>query len=68
MGFEVNPEIASEDGSDLLREFHRAFYFRGPYVARQIARTLLRRKKRVLLNMSHPRRFIRDLRAMVYLQ
>lgn len=66
-GFDVNPEVSSEDASKLLSQFHRAFYLRGPFLLNQLKRTLFRRPKQVILNINHLRRFVGELRDLIHL-
>ncbi len=66
-GFDVNPEVSSQDASQLLSQFHRAFYLRGPFLLNQLKRTFFRRNKQIMLNISHLRRFVADLRDLVHL-
>jgi radical SAM superfamily enzyme YgiQ (UPF0313 family) len=68
LGLEIHPQLTLKDSPKLLEEFHKTFYLRRKYLVRQVARTLLRRKKQVLLNLSHPNRLMSELRNTLYLQ
>lgn len=68
MGFDVNPEVAAMDSAALLTAFHRAFYLRKRYILQQITRSLLFRKKQLILNLRHPKRFIDELRETVHIR
>ncbi len=68
MGFDVNPEVAGMDSQKLLRDFHRAFYLRRRYVVRQVIRTLLYRRKQLILNLRRPKSFVGELKETVHLQ
>ncbi len=67
LGFEVNPEVKPEDASRVLKEFHRAFYLRRSFLLKQLMRTLFRRNKQIMLNLSHFRQFVADLKDLVHL-
>jgi anaerobic magnesium-protoporphyrin IX monomethyl ester cyclase len=66
LGLQIHPQLTLKDSPLMLKEFHRAFYRRRKYITRQVARTLLRRKKQVFLNLSHPRELWSELRDTLY--
>ncbi len=66
-GFDVNPALVSEDAAQLMSQFHRAFYMRTSFLLRQLMRSLTRRGKQLILNISHPRSFASDLKDLVHL-
>lgn len=66
-GFDINPEVAAQDPSELLEQFHRAFYLRRSFLLKQLLRSVFRRNKQVMLNVSHLRRFVRELKDLVHL-
>lgn len=66
-GFDVNPGVVAEDTSELLEQFHRAFYLRRSFLLRQVLRSVFRRNKQVMLNVSHLRRFVRELKDLIHL-
>jgi radical SAM superfamily enzyme YgiQ (UPF0313 family) len=66
LGLEIHPELTLKDSPKLLKEFHRTFYRRRNYMTRQVVRTLLHRKKQVLLNLPHAYRMWSELRNTLY--
>jgi anaerobic magnesium-protoporphyrin IX monomethyl ester cyclase len=67
LGLEIHPQLTLKDSPRLLKEFHKAFYLRRKYLMKQVTRTLLHRKKQILLNLSHLNRLMSELRNTLYL-
>lgn len=70
-GFEINPEVTLAEGDRLMREFYKLFYSRKSYQLKQIMRWLCvraHRRKKILLNIRHLRRAIKEIKRTLYLQ
>jgi anaerobic magnesium-protoporphyrin IX monomethyl ester cyclase len=67
MGFEIHPQVTLQESSNLIKEFHKAFYRRKSYILRQVKRTLLHRRKQILINLPHLPRFWAELKNTLYL-
>jgi anaerobic magnesium-protoporphyrin IX monomethyl ester cyclase len=63
-GFEIHPEITMDDFPMLLQDIKRFFYHRRSYMVKQFFRSLLYRKKKLVLNLLHPRRLIALWRSL----
>lgn len=57
-GFEIHPEITMDELPALLQEINRFFFRRKSFITKQIVRSLLFRKKRLALNLLHPRKLV----------
>lgn len=64
-GFEINPKLKLEEMLIYLDEFNRKFYYRKSYLMKQIWKTLLRRRKQLLLNMNNLGDIISDIRDVI---
>lgn len=67
MGFEIHPQVSLQESSSLMKEFHKAFYLRKSYILRQAMRTLLHRRKQILINLPHLGRLRAELKNTLYL-
>nr|MDO8133599.1 radical SAM protein [Candidatus Njordarchaeum guaymaensis] len=67
MGFEIHPQVTLQESSQLMKEFHKAFYLRKSYLLKQIMRTLLHRKKQIFINLPHLGRLRTELKNTLYL-
>jgi anaerobic magnesium-protoporphyrin IX monomethyl ester cyclase len=63
-GFEIHSELTFDELTLVLRDITGFFYRRRSYLARQIVRSLLYRKKKVALNLFHPRKMIALLKSI----
>ncbi|MFX0170258.1 MAG: B12-binding domain-containing radical SAM protein [Candidatus Hodarchaeota archaeon] len=64
-GFEINPQVTMEEGTELLRQLQKAFFFRASYMLKQIFRWLVYRRKQILLNLKNIRTGIHYLRNLI---
>lgn len=63
-GFEIHPEITMDSLPKLVLDINRYFYRRKSYIAKQVFRSLLYRKKKLALNLLRPRWLIEVIKSI----
>ncbi|MHA2062310.1 MAG: B12-binding domain-containing radical SAM protein, partial [Candidatus Sifarchaeia archaeon] len=66
-GFEIHPEVTMDGFLRLFREFNKAFFLRKSFLLKQIWRSLLYRKKSLLINLRNQKRFRNEFKRVLYL-